>query len=825
MRKQNIVTVVTVAGVIASGFSLPVKAQQPGANMLEEVVVTARRREEFLQDVPISMTIFSQDEIDNRNILSAADLSVYTPSMSTNTRFGTDFATFSIRGFSQELRTTASVGVYFAEVVAPRGANTSTSGDGAGPGDLFDLENVQVLKGAQGTLFGRNTTGGAVLFTPRRPQDEFGGYLEASIGNYDMTRLQGVLNLPVHDRVKLRLGLDYNKRDGYMNNLSPIGPRDFADVDYLAGRASLVIDITDSLENYTIFKTVSSENNGTPGQTFACNSAPEGLGVFYSAPCNAMLASNPKSTDYYNIFSTIPEPINELDQWQLINTTTWEISDSFMIKNILSYGELETQNRTETFGTNLQFPIPAFDGIIPGVPAGGLGTQEILFAQTGASPDYLTTDQNSFVAELQLQGDLMDDRLTWQAGLYYEKSEPDELAGSRSPNYLSCLPETLYGDPSGFMCNDLLALFLPFPEWGVINQQPYGITYENQAAYAQTTFAITDYLSVTGGLRYTVDKTDGRIESTFYRFPSNPITGGYFPVSFTQFNVLETDTKSEEPTWLLGVDYTPAEDILLYAKYTRGYRQGGLNIAAPEGLQTYGPETVDTYEIGAKTTFAGALPGQFNIAAFYNDFKDQAIQVGVLPPGAPGSTVISNIGKSTIWGVEIDGAVQLFDGFLLSASYAYLNTEVVSFVDPSTDPRFDDFRAIGGVVSNANAVEGDPLPFAPENSLTLTADYRLPLDASLGEAHAIVSYIYTDEMQTTSPSFSPFGVLDEYDLLNMNFNWNGLLGSPLDASVFVTNALDEEYTTFVSGNWNSIGFETRYVGQPRMYGMRLRYNF
>ncbi len=817
MKKHLHCSILTASAAMASGFPSPVLAQEESGLVLEEIVVTARRREELVQDVPISMTIFNQVQIDDRNILSAADLAIYTPSMVANTRFGGDFASFTIRGFHQELRTTASVGVYFAEVVAPRGGNTNTSGDGAGPGDYFDLQNVQVLKGPQGTLFGRNTTGGAVLLVPQKPTEELEGYVEASAGNYDMWRGQGVLNVPFGDRVRARFGLDYQERDGYIDNLTSIGPDDFADVEYIAGRASLVIDITDSLENYTIIKGVDSKNNGTPGQTFACNQVPPGLGIFFLGSCNAMLASHPSSTDYFKVFNTIPKPTNELEQWQVINTITWQASDHLTVKNILSYGHLETSNRTETFGTDLQFPLP--------FPTGELGSQEIIFAQTGTSPDFPTTSQESYVAEIQLQGSHLDDRLIWQAGIYYEESKPDGLAGARSPGYISCDPNTIYGDPSGFRCNDLLGAFLPFPEWGLIGAQPYGINYENKAVFGQATYEFNNRFSVTAGLRYTEDETDGVIKSTLYRFPSDPVNGGYFPVAYTQSKRLDASTKSDEPTWLLGLDYHPSEDVLLYAKYSRGYRQGGLNIAAPEGLQTYGPEEVDTYEIGAKTTFGGSFPGTFNIAAFYNDFTDQAIQVGLLPAGEAGTTTIANIGESTIWGIEIETAVQLFDGLLLSGSYAYLDTEVEDFLEPSEDPRYDDFIASGGIVSNANAVEGDPLPFAPEHSLTLTADYRLPFDQSLGDVHAILSYIYSDEVQTTSPTFSPYGVLPSYELFNFNLNWRGVAGSPVDAALFVTNMFDEEYTTFVAGTWNSVGFDTRYVGQPRMYGLRVRYSF
>src|SRR3546814_872118 len=166
--------------------------------------------------------------------------------------FGNENTSFAIRGFTQDLRTTASVATYFAEVVAPRGQQSQTSGDGAGPGTLFDLENVQVLKGPQGTLFGRNTTGGAVLIVPRKPSDQFGGYAELSTGNYDMQREQAVINLPITDYFKLRFGIDHQARDGYVRNVTGIGADDLNDVDYTAGRLSMVLNLTDDIENYTI---------------------------------------------------------------------------------------------------------------------------------------------------------------------------------------------------------------------------------------------------------------------------------------------------------------------------------------------------------------------------------------------------------------------------------------------------------------------------------------------------------------------------------------------------------------------------------------------
>ena len=147
---------------------------------IDEIIVTARRVEERLQDVPISITVLSQEYLTNNNIQSAKDIATYTPGLTTNNRYGSDNTTWTIRGFTQEQRTTSTVGTYFADVVAPRGSGATQGGDGAGPGSLFDLQNVQVLKGPQGTLFGRNSTGGAVMLVPRKPTSELEGYLEGA---------------------------------------------------------------------------------------------------------------------------------------------------------------------------------------------------------------------------------------------------------------------------------------------------------------------------------------------------------------------------------------------------------------------------------------------------------------------------------------------------------------------------------------------------------------------------------------------------------------------------------------------------------------------
>lgn len=815
MKRHPLCHATLLAMTMGSGFSVPVLAEAGKGAQLEEVLVTARRREERQQDVPVSMTVFNQEQMNNANMVTAADLARYTPSLQVNNRFGDDSSNFAIRGFSQELRTTASVGVYFAEVIAPRGANMSQSGDGAGPGDLFDLANVQVLKGPQGTLFGRNTTGGAVLVTPRKPTHESEGYLEGSAGNFGMYRAQGVINIPASDSFRFRLGADHQQRDGYLNNISDIGPEEFADLDYTSWRASAVWDVTDRLENYTIVRYTDSSNNGAPFSVFACNPA----GIF-SAYCEADLAAREAAgtNDEYDVYSYEPESASELEQAQIINTTTWEPSDELTLKNILAYAQFESRQNMALYGTDWR------------VPAGPAGQQVQL--QAINARDFPMTDQETLVEELQLQGTSFEQRLTWQAGLYYEKSEPDGTYGSQNPAMISCDPSTVVSRNIGdWRCNDLLAAALyvdlggspsaPVPfTVGSGLRAPGGVTYENRAVYAQGSFNLTDEWSLTGGLRYTDDETEGWIEETVYYFPGS-VAGGYFPASASATERRAPQAASEEPTWLLGLDYKPSDRMMLYAKYARGYRQGSVNLASLAGWDTHEPEQVDTWEIGAKTSFEGRFAGTFNIAAFYNDFQDQQLQFGYYRTNGVGTTSILNAGASTIQGVEIDGTILLTDSLNFSFSYAYLDTEVDELLVPTPDQYPPGVAAFSGTTT----AEREPLPYTPENQVVISANYLLPLDAALGDLSATLSYVYVDDMQAVARATSPLAVLPSYELFDFSLNWQGIAASPLDAALFATNLFDEEYRTVVAGNWESLGMEVGRVGKPRMYGMRLRYNF
>jgi len=363
----------TTALIMAGGAPAFAQAAADGAaNDDGTIVVTARRVEEKLQDVPISITVFSQQQLANANISNAKDLAQYTPGLAVNNRYGSDNTTFTIRGFYQEQRSFATVGVFFADVVAPRGSGATFGGDGAGPGALFDLQNVQVLKGPQGTLFGRNVTGGAVLLVPNKPTAKFEGYVEGSIGNFDMKRLQAVVNIPVMDTLRVRLGFDRQIRDGYLRNAGRFGDGAFGNkgmgnTDYWAVRASAVADLTSNLENYTIISYTKTRSNGVSPKIISASApasnptcAARATTANFGCESIAQMARE-APFGFWSVSNRLPDAMSATEQWQVINTTTWKASDNLTIKNIMSYGEFRGKTNLDLFGNY---------ALLPGVVAG-----------------------------------------------------------------------------------------------------------------------------------------------------------------------------------------------------------------------------------------------------------------------------------------------------------------------------------------------------------------------------------------------------------------------------------------------------------------------
>ena len=844
---------ISLASVIGVALAMPVAAQaQADPN---DIVVTARRVEERLQDVPISITVFNQEALSDRNVTNAQDLATYTPSLSATTGFGSENTTFALRGFVQETGTAPSVGVYFADVVAPRGPSQGfPAGDGAGPGMFFDLQNVQVLKGPQGTLFGRNTTGGAVLLVPQKPTDQLEGYVEGSLGTYDMRRIQAVLNVPVSDRIRVRIGVDHQKRDGFMKNITAIGPRDFDNINYVALRGSVVWDVTDDIESYTVASYVNSNNNGHIAKAVTAAPSLDPFGGLLAFQVLGHIAAQ-DAAGFHTVTNDMPDPYQKTRQWQVINNTKWQATDNLTVRNIISYAQAQSRTHTSLFGTQFFMPqgalAPAVLPFFPGLPS---QTLPFNFAVIRHLPGGYSSNQSTFTEEFRLEGTAADGALNYQGGVYYEDSKPRGFIGSQSATFLSCT------NPDALVCSDVI------PSASGMNYTAAKYWFRSTGLYAQATYAVTDQIKLTGGLRYTWDKVTSESRRITYIFPMgvinasptapvvsldplNPATAAVthctdqLPVRVAPLCGLTESRNFGAPTWVLGIDYNPTPDMMIYGKYTRGYRTGNIKSDVPIEFHVFEPEKVDTFEMGIKTSFSGAVRGTFNVSAFYNNFSNQQIQLGFLqnlnrrdrvtgaplpPISVPGNAGPVNVGKSRIWGIEADATIHLLEGLRLDAAYAYLNTRVKE-VATATLPSDNAY-----IVSAPIAV-GDELILSPKHKLTLTGTYTLPLDESLGKISLSATYLYSSKqlanyqalrnpaIVTATGGFNT-SVMGARNLLNLNLNWDNVAGGPFDLSVFATNVTNAKYYTNING-LIGLGFETATLGEPRMVGARLKFRF
>jgi iron complex outermembrane receptor protein len=827
-----------------------------------DIIVTARRVAERLQDVPLSITVYNQEQIANRNIVVATDLATYTPSLSVNQRFGAEKATFAIRGFNQDIGTAPTVGVYFADVVGVRAQGGTTSGNTVGAGSFMDLRNVQVLKGPQGTLFGRNTTGGAVLLVPNKPSDKLEGFVELQAGNYNMMRGTAVFNIPLTPWLKIRAGVDRNVRQGYMRNRSGIGPKDYNDVDYFYGRFSMVADLGPDIENYTIFHYSNSDPHGRASRNIICANVARPLlngtispaaplnavgypsfgngvdplpgntnlrGVTTYAACDQIARQNARGDKLTDVEVSNPDPHLHLKTWQVINTTTWNAADWLTVKNIASYGEFREFSRFNLYSDNFivsnqtRFFTPAPGTTLPLTP----GTP-FQYIQLDVGPDNNPNAAEKTMTE-ELQFQIHSGNLKAVVGGYLEFSRPIGWNYAHTGAYLNC------ASPENLLCTNPLFI-------GNISASRTRFAFDNHGVFAQGTYDFNEHFAVTVGARYTFDKIKGQNESTRINFlPGSLGIRNRVCNDIIHFNVpdgpdadsapdalvvtnpsqchFELKNSSKKPTWLIDLDYKPNRDILIYAKYARGYRQGGINFTNP-GLELWNPEKVDSYEIGAKTTFrAGSVRGYFNVAAFYNNFTNQQVFGGLTAKptsGLAGGAAIINAGKSTLKGLEVDASANFFTNLRVDLGYTHLLTKIKELVTPTLDPN-SPFSAV-----TPTASVGDPLTFSPKHRLTMTATYTLPLAESLGELSVGGTWVYTSKQIADGGMPAEIGLIHSTNLFNLNINWNKMFGSPLDAAFFMTNVTDKRYSVGTGGGYNSAGFGDINIGLPRMWGVRLR---
>ena len=801
-----------------------------------DIVVTARRREESLQDVPISVVAFSQEGLRQNNVASATDLARVSPGLiSFEGQAGnSSVSSFSIRGRGTTFGAAAgSVETYFAEV--PLSANY---GIPQLPPQFFDVASVQVLKGPQGTLFGRSTTGGAILIQPAAPTNEWEGYGRVQLGNYNDLQVEGALNIPVvEDVLAIRLAGQHWKRDGYVSNSATL-PQDVqtrlandpgyvsrltgfgstyanGQVRDLFGRTiidngTIISSVTGKpIRESTYYNKDTTDLRGTvrfsPGDRFENSTL-----VTYHRDRNIggqvsgmLLVRNalgaPVGTEpmpgygtYTPYISVSPEHPDS-HALGIINTTRFEIADGINLRNIFGYISAKgyTNDPYDSDGT----PSRTVDGG-PARPRKG----------------------KQYTNELQLQGTTLNDRLDFTVGglidLLREPQDPNNLNQNSTGQY--------YGPFSPDPVS---------PNAVIYQDRSQSANVTSRALYASGTLKITDQLSLSGGYRHTWDKVTakqsisiGSLNQPFVFMDADPTLPGFQ-------QTITKQSKFQGNTYNASLDFKVNQEVLVYAGYRHGFKRGGFNASAFGRFPAaFGPENVDSFSAGAKTRFnLGDVRGHFNIEGFYDKYKGfQGLYLDIDAPTQTLVAVTTNVPKVRYAGFDADLGLNLSAGIDLNVSYSYLDAKILSFPDPTTS------------APNPPSLAGNEIPFAAKHQVQ--ASVRFHGDApGIGEWALTPSLSYRSKyytllfnrMVTTAQAAAtgPFndiafggqtvpGVLT----VDARAELNKIAGSNFDLAFGATNLLNKYYYTGATGTL-SFGYQTYSVGAPRMVYGEVSYHF
>ncbi|WP_404476507.1 TonB-dependent receptor [Novosphingobium sp. BL-52-GroH] len=752
----------------------------------EDIVVTARRVEESVQSTPVSVTALSGADIAKSGITDTADLMMRTPGVYLGGSGGRENSVFQIRGMAKARSGFNSPAVvsYFADVPQPTfGSSVAT----------YDLASVQVLKGPQGTLFGRNTIGGAVLFYPAAPTYNIEGYVEASYGRYNNASLEGALNVPIIDgKVALRVAGRMETHDGYTKNI--LNGKRFDDTDSRAVRASLLIEPVDGVKNVTIFDYYKNDYNGDSFIVRNVRSFSPLLDNALALRPAALQALADQQARGPRSVAVTGEPLNRSRRLGVTNRTDIDITDDLSFTNIFGYRRTEVDYHANVGG---------FGPLVSGNPA--LGGAAFTVFHAGA-----INNTEQYTNEVQLKGTV--GAVDWLLGGFYLKSDPFGPTGtgsnalSTSTSYLNVFNYSFYHERSK-------ALF------GNVN-----VRLDN----------LVEGLRFGGGFRYTWDKITACTAT-------DTVTGGTVdPDDCNASNPLlqlpaTNGVKFKAPTWQAGFDWQISPDLFAYATTHRGYRAGGINNPTLGGtlarFQTYGPQKVTDVELGVRSDWdlADNVRLRFNISGFVGWHKNIAASVsgvrtivasctpGAAPPVSPdgdcnvandpqSGTLLITAGTARISGIDIDGFLKI-GHFTLNYGANFLKPKSTGFDIPAE---------LAAYIPPNSAIAFD---FVAKRTFTLGADYTTPLgdDGSEFTAHA-------DLYKTSDVSFTDSS-LEGYTLVNARLDYNNVFGSNAGISLYMNNVFDKVYEQNGAFDGPGAGFKTVILGAPRQYGVRLRYQF
>ena len=827
-----------VGGSDATAAESSDSAAKFGSLELEEVVVTARKRVEPLQKTPEAVTVFSAKNLAEDPIRTLGDIQHQTPNLEIRGGSYDPFAaTVAIRGQYPDdstLTSQPSVGIYIDDVYQ------ATTG-GIGAGGLSDVNEIEVLKGPQGTLYGRNSTGGAVRINSPLPDYEgISGWVKGGYGKYNQNEEAGAVNLPViSDKLAVRISAENLGHDGYGHIIGT--NTDIDDLQSTSGRIAVRIDPAEHLQIVIRGDVSASSSNGlannlvgvTPysqelfglttfgyspaivneaiqhgdinitqvgtlfflGRQIASNPAVYGplyagaLAALDTAIANGQglktLLGNIIPGGSFNVYSSLPNPHSTLHQNGGSASVTYDANANLTVKSITAYRTLGRVTSVEFFGTQ--------DTALNGTTA----------------DEHL----NQLTEELQVSGRLLESRLNYTTGYYYyHMSGTDDTDSTTLPAL-----NTLFGQlglgggvlPSGSQVQPALG-------------RSHLVDTSN-SAYAQASYAVLHNVNLTAGLRWTsehLEETAASFAGPDENFGLGPYEVCLVPSTTPGVNLPITACNRSFPTsfsnvsYTAGVDWSPTDDMLVYVKTSTGFKAGGVN--GYGDFNAFAPEKVTDYEIGIKSDWLDHRL-RFNLAGFYDRYDNIQRSVFKVVYGNLATEVV-NAASADIDGIELETFARPFKSLELRTNVAYLHPKYNTFISTSPVPSGID-PATGAPIYPQINLRDTPFNNVPKWKTSIEPAYTIALP--FGSLRSSVDWTYQTKIYFSSQSQSaftgnvasqnPYGLWDARMALHFD-------RANLEIAAWIRNIADKRYINNAADVSGSLGLIESNLGPPRTYG-------
>lgn len=833
----------------------------PAFAQLDEIIVTATKTEKSLQDVSASIIAFDAAALETNRIEGLEDIAQFTPGLySYPAAANSSGLRVSLRGvgtFDPQLGLDSKVAIYTDGVYLGKVVGLAF--------DSPDLERVEVLKGPQGTLYGRNAVAGAInlISAAPDPTDTY-GHIDTEYGNYNAIGIKGGINLALSENAAFRASAKYGKRDGWVENLGQ--GEDWAGYDRIGARAAFGLDFSDKFGFVLSGEYNKSTNQSYFYQAFDINTPT-------SLFANAIVGATSERLDEFAAFSENGDGFAENKGISL--TTNWDFHENHSMKTTLAWRGLDSERYVSLnpmanpailngILSADQSPAPGdqsinafvasiadvvaytpgdqvrgdFANFIPRSPITGL-----FQSPTGTrSPTVDGHSQYSF--ETTSTGSFADGKLEYTAGVYYFNESTSTgrsgFNGGDAQDYLDVLAPTFGLAVPGSTCQQLGSIPFPLPAatyaacslgGNAATSGPQALAFagiysnllrnslrevrfstgnflsvesEAYAAYGQVTYNLAENLRLIGGLRYSEETKDGfqQNSSPFFRDQADFLGNPILPQSSTiKFDSLDPQAI---------IEFDVNDDLMVYASYSEAFRSGGFNASAsivPVAPATVGadfifqPEEITAYEAGFKGEFMDKF--RLNAAVFVYDIPTEQVTVSIDPLISTKRAIVNT--ETDVWGIEADATLAVTDDFTLTGNLAYIKGETGDIVSPNP--------AVGTVTRAS--IQG-----SPELSYSIAGNYN----RDLGEGKSVfanLNFSHKDEAETT-----PFLYLTDQNLLSGRIGMGKELanGNVVTIALWGQNLTDDKYTV------DTLPFETfakqvHVFGTPRTYGASLGYKF